>query len=194
MAKVQTVLLDFAGSGQLARTLVYYDWRSIHCVRQYVIPSDARTPAQLAQRARLTAALSAFHQLAMSRILYNAWCNYVRILLMAMTGYNALLQALMQTMSLSNPVSFPWRFTPTPPNCITIQTKNLHDLTPGTETGTFVLNYGPDPSNLNSSQHLTHTAPGLIISSTIGFPGQIVHWQLTKTTARTGIVVVLLPT
>lgn len=61
MAKLNAPLLSFSASGKIADALVYFAWKGINVVRQYVIPSNPKTAAQTTQRGYLTAAVAAIH-------------------------------------------------------------------------------------------------------------------------------------
>ncbi|MBA7587394.1 hypothetical protein ES708_29423 [subsurface metagenome] len=61
MAKVKGPLFSLGASGQLAKTLVYADWKGIDYVRQYVIPANPKTAEQQEQRGFFTAAIDAWH-------------------------------------------------------------------------------------------------------------------------------------
>lgn len=61
MAKVNAPLMSFGASGALAKALVYFPWKGIDCVRQYVIPSNPKTTKQTTQRTILSDAVDAIH-------------------------------------------------------------------------------------------------------------------------------------
>lgn len=61
MAKVVSPLFSFSASGALAKSLVYFPWKGIPCVRQWVVPSNPDTDAQKAQRGNLRAAADDIH-------------------------------------------------------------------------------------------------------------------------------------
>jgi len=61
MAKVKAPLLSFSASGQIAETLVYFTWKGLNAVRQYVIPSNPNTALQQTQRGYMTAAVAKVH-------------------------------------------------------------------------------------------------------------------------------------
>lgn len=50
MAGVTAPLLSFSGSGQIAKTQVYAQWKGIPYVRRYVIPSNPRSADQVLTR------------------------------------------------------------------------------------------------------------------------------------------------
>lgn len=61
MAKLKAPLLSLGASGKLAKTLVYFGWKGLNVVREYVVPSNPKTAAQLAQRAHITTMVDAIH-------------------------------------------------------------------------------------------------------------------------------------
>ena len=61
MAKLNAPLLSFAASGKLADALVYFAWKGINVVRQYVVPANPKTTLQTTQRGYLAAAVEAIH-------------------------------------------------------------------------------------------------------------------------------------
>lgn len=61
MAKVVSPLFSFSASGALAKSLVYFPWKGIPCVRQWVTPSNPNTDAQQTQRGNLRACVDDIH-------------------------------------------------------------------------------------------------------------------------------------
>lgn len=61
MAKLNAPLLSFSASGKLADALVYFGWKGLNVVRQYVVPSNPSTAAQVTQRGLLSNAVSRIH-------------------------------------------------------------------------------------------------------------------------------------
>ncbi|MBA7543492.1 hypothetical protein ES705_35823 [subsurface metagenome] len=61
MAKLKAPLMSLGASGKLADTLVFFPWKGINAVREYVIPSNPKTALQVAQRAHLTNAVGLVH-------------------------------------------------------------------------------------------------------------------------------------
>lgn len=61
MAKLKGPLFSLGATQQIAKTLVYFPWKGLNVVREYVIPSNPRTALQVAHRAHLTAAVAAIH-------------------------------------------------------------------------------------------------------------------------------------
>jgi len=61
MAKLKAPLFSFSASGKLADALVYFGWKGLNVVRQYVIPANPKSTAQTTQRGYVTAAVAAIH-------------------------------------------------------------------------------------------------------------------------------------
>ncbi|MBA7576224.1 hypothetical protein ES708_18063 [subsurface metagenome] len=61
MAKLKGPLFSLGASQQLGKALVYFSWRGLNVVREYVIPSNPKTTLQTTQRGYLTNAVTAIH-------------------------------------------------------------------------------------------------------------------------------------
>lgn len=61
MAKLKAPLLSFSASGKIADALVYFTWKGLEVVRQYVVPSNPKSTLQTTQRGYLTDAVAAIH-------------------------------------------------------------------------------------------------------------------------------------
>ncbi len=61
MAKLKAPLLSLGASGQLGKSLVYFPWKGLNVVREYIIPSNPQTSAQNTQRDYVRAAVTAIH-------------------------------------------------------------------------------------------------------------------------------------
>ncbi|MBA7591681.1 hypothetical protein ES708_33841 [subsurface metagenome] len=61
MAKLKGPLFSLGASQQLGKTLVYFAWKGLNVVREYVVPANPKTALQQAQRAHLTAAVAGIH-------------------------------------------------------------------------------------------------------------------------------------
>lgn len=61
MAKLKAPLLSLGASGQLGKALVYFGWKGLDVVREYVVPSNPQTALQQTQRGYVTAAVAAVH-------------------------------------------------------------------------------------------------------------------------------------
>ena len=61
MAKLNAPLLSFGASGKIADALVFFPWKGINAVRQFVVPANPKTTAQQTQRGYLADAVAAIH-------------------------------------------------------------------------------------------------------------------------------------
>jgi len=61
MAKLKGPLFSLGASQQLGKTLVYFGWKGLDVVREYVIPSNPRTTGQTTQRGYMTDAVAFIH-------------------------------------------------------------------------------------------------------------------------------------
>ncbi len=69
MAKLKAPLLSLGAAGQLGKTLVFFSWKGLNVVREYVVPSYSRTTPQATQRDYLKAAVADIHE-AMAHDIY----------------------------------------------------------------------------------------------------------------------------
>ncbi len=61
MAKLKGPLFSLGATQQLGKSLVYFGWKGLNVVREYVIPSNPRTVPQTTQRGYMTTAVAAVH-------------------------------------------------------------------------------------------------------------------------------------
>ena len=61
MAKLKAPLMSLGASGKLADTLVFFPWKGINAVREYVIPANPNTALQQTQRGILGDAVDLVH-------------------------------------------------------------------------------------------------------------------------------------
>ena len=61
MAKLKAPLFSFGASGKIADSLVYFPWKGLNAVREYVVPANPKTTAQTTQRGYLTNIVSRIH-------------------------------------------------------------------------------------------------------------------------------------
>lgn len=62
MAKLKAPLLSLGASGAIGKALVFFPWKGIDAVREYVVPSNPKTTAQNTQRDYLRKAVAAIHE------------------------------------------------------------------------------------------------------------------------------------
>jgi len=61
VAKLKAPLLSLGAAGAIGKSLVFFGWKGLDCVREYVIPANPKSTLQVAHRARLTTAVTAIH-------------------------------------------------------------------------------------------------------------------------------------
>lgn len=88
MAKVKGPLFSLSASGQLAKTLIYADWKGIDYAKQYVIPANPKTADQQEQRGFFTSAIEAWHVDGYTEDDVTAWNLYALAQKMAASGFN----------------------------------------------------------------------------------------------------------
>ncbi|GAI23270.1 unnamed protein product, partial [marine sediment metagenome] len=99
MAKVKAPLFGFGASGAIGKALVYFGWKGIDVVREYVVPVNPKSTKQVAQRNLLTAAVLEFHAAAYDDDDMTAWKLFASTFATPRTGFNAMTRAhLMQAL------------------------------------------------------------------------------------------------
>lgn len=61
MAKLKAPLMSLGASGQLGKALVFFPWKGLDVVREYIIPSNPKSTLQQAQRGYLRSAVIDIH-------------------------------------------------------------------------------------------------------------------------------------
>ena len=61
MAKLKAPLLSLGASGKLADALVFFPWKGLNVVREFVVPSNPKTSGQTTQRGYMTEMVGLIH-------------------------------------------------------------------------------------------------------------------------------------
>lgn len=61
MAKLKAPLMSLGASGAIGKALVFFGWKGLDVVREYVVPANPKTAAQVVQRGYLKDAVDAIH-------------------------------------------------------------------------------------------------------------------------------------
>ena len=61
MAKLKAPLMSLGASGALGKALVFFSWKGLNVVREYVIPANPKTALQTTQRGYLTEIVDKIH-------------------------------------------------------------------------------------------------------------------------------------
>ncbi|MGQ9847534.1 MAG: hypothetical protein ACUVQP_08560 [Bacteroidales bacterium] len=105
MAKVNMPLLGISATGQLGKSLVYFNWKGLNVVRRYIIPTNPRSGLQQTQRGYFSDAIEAFHNANFTVEDRQAWNTLASLSPSPMSGFNAFIQgyisALISEMSFT---------------------------------------------------------------------------------------------
>lgn len=87
MAKVTGPLLSFDARGKLGGAMVFSAWKGVGLVRQYVVPANPRTSAQVTQRTKFAQVVDRWHDLSGDD--RDAWNRAASLASSPMSGFNA---------------------------------------------------------------------------------------------------------
>ena len=73
MAKLKAPLFSFGARGQLGKALVFFPWKGLDCVREYVQPANPNTADQQTQRGYLGDAVDDWHGIGLDAADVTAW-------------------------------------------------------------------------------------------------------------------------
>lgn len=93
MAKVNAPLMSFGARGKLADTLVYFPWKGVECVRQYVKPANPNTADQQTQRGYFGDAVDDWHGIGLDAADVAAWNRAAAVEASPMSGFNSFVKA-----------------------------------------------------------------------------------------------------
>ncbi len=86
MAKVKHPLHSKGARGQLAKDVVFGEWKGIKYGKEYTVPSNPRTPDQVSQRSKFKRAVEVYRTLTQAQ--KDAWDAYAERRNAAMSGFN----------------------------------------------------------------------------------------------------------
>ena len=151
MAKLNAPLMSFAASGKIAKSLVYATWKGIDTVRQYVVPSNPKTPAQQAQRSLLTMAVNLWRASWLSQEIRESWNKLASTRGLAMSGFNLFTGQVTKLAAEDPDASIASGVKAVASNSLEVSFKNIDDGSAGDESGDFELLYGNSPDDLVGS-------------------------------------------
>ncbi|GAH95296.1 unnamed protein product [marine sediment metagenome] len=93
MAKLKAPLFSFGASGAIGKSLVYFGWKGIDVVREYVVPVNPKSTKQMTQRNLLTAAVKEFHDAGYDDDDITAWKLFASTFPTPRTAFNAMVRA-----------------------------------------------------------------------------------------------------
>ena len=88
MAIVTAPLFSFRASGQLAKSLVYQQWKGLQDVRSYTVPSNPQSAGQVTQRGYFSEAVDLWHDLGLDADDIVAWNRRANVAPSPRSGFN----------------------------------------------------------------------------------------------------------
>lgn len=102
MAKLKAPLMSLGARSQLGKALVFFPWKGIDAVREYVVPANPNTAAQATQRGYVTSAVTEWHGAAYNAADNGAWNRLAGIAAKIMSGFNRMVQEFVNEAILGN--------------------------------------------------------------------------------------------
>jgi hypothetical protein len=193
MAKLTAPLLSLGASGQIANTLVTFNWKGLNCVRKYVIPSNPSTAAQVDQRDAMTAIVSVWRNTFTNTLMRTAWNRLALLLPSVMSGFNAFTRNAVQVYNGDNDASFAQSAAAIAANKVEFVMKNLDDGATGDEAGNFEIWVGDAASSLLLSESVAIAGGKVTGTVDLGTAGDVKYLKLRKGGFdRSGIVQITL--
>lgn len=148
MAKISGPFLSISASGQIGKTLVATKWKGIKVQRQFVIPSNPRTPAQTAQRDRVSVITNAWRQFITPANVREAWNLMASIQSRPQSGFNWFTSNAVKNIKTDTNASYADFIRFDPGQIITVGMINVDDGAEGDEAGNFTILAGDSLNGL----------------------------------------------
>jgi hypothetical protein len=178
MAKVKLPLLGLEARGSLGKSIVYFPWKGINAVRQYVMPAQPRTQPQLDQRARLEAAVTEWHGASYNALDKAAWNRFAGLSATARSGFNRFVEEHVKQAILGN-----------------VWTRMHGAVMSGVSTTEFSVTVtkvaagaipklwlGPSPTNLIYNREFTDTGGGTWYATPTGLTADTLYYFTIRIT------------
>jgi len=177
--KIKGPLLSFRASKSVGRQITYRDTPSGPVASLYRPPTDPTSPAQIAQRARVGAAVAAWRyviqpaggsepwqRLAMSR--YSSW-----------SGYNHCLSSLIHTLTLHPDLSYVVDADPFAGWSIRWRLRDVISDRYAREAGDYQLFAGPSPTQMSFVENLSLVG-SCLFSSALATADTVIYASVSK--------------
>jgi len=188
MAKVTAPLLSFSASGKIADTLVAFSWKGISVMRQYVIPTNPNTAAQVTQRTLFTACVSAWRLYLTDTEIRTGWNKSALLNKKPMSGFNVAMASLIKMLAGDPDASYGESYAEQAGRLVTIAMKNMDDGAAGDEAGNFSLWAGTAPDALLFIEDIAIAGADIISTVALGDADDVIYFKLVKDGYdRTGI-------
>jgi len=179
MGKVRTPLLSFGASGKLANTLVYFSWKGLDVVREYVIPSNPKTAAQTTQRNLFSAMVASWRNYFTDSGMRADWNRSASASHTAQSGFNSAMSAMIKICSGDPDASFASASAPAAGNTVDFTLLNADDGAQGDEAGDFEVWVGDHATSLLNFETVA-IAVGVVSTSDLGDADDVKYVKLRK--------------
>jgi len=189
MAKVTAPFLSLGATGQFGKTLVASTWKGLNTMRQYVVPANPQTAAQVAQRALLTAAVYSFRNYFTATALRTAWNVSAALDSRPLSGANLAIGAMILLGATDPDASLVSAVTPGV-GTMNFAMQNMDHFAMGDEAGNFEVWAGYTKSSLRKLSEETIGAGAIISTSIFYATGTTIYMQIRKGGVnRSGVLV-----
>ena len=147
MAKVSGPLLSLSASGKFANTMVAALWKGIPYMRQYVVPANPKSTAQVAHRALFTASVLIWQTIKTVAAMATAWNLEALVAADTLSGFNSFIKNSLGIAKTDPDGSFISAFEDTA-GVASFDFINLDAGDTGDEAGDFSIWRGTTKSNL----------------------------------------------
>ena len=193
MARTNGPLFSLGASGKLANALVYGTWKGINTVRQYVVPANPQTAAQITQRAKISSAVNAWKNYFIEAAGRSAWNRIALLYPGAMSGFNAFTRNVVNFIATTPDASFVDVIVRSGGQTVAANTLNIDDGAVGDEAGDFEIWVGPTATGMTLNEEVAIAGGNIIGTNDLGDPGDIVYAKIRKDSIdRSGIFVLTL--
>jgi hypothetical protein len=176
MAKVVSPLMGIRASGQLGKTLVYFSWKGLNCVRTHVIPANPNTTDQQGARTKLGNAVDAFHAAGLTDDDIDGWRRFAGIAASPMTYFNRYVKSHIDAINNSET----WVSMNT--DATTSTTPTEIDFSIDAATGkSLSVRWGTSASYMPNSNALSESSGTYTYTATSQTTGAVIYYQFYQT-------------
>lgn len=149
MAKLTAPLLSLGATGKLASTLVFSTWKGLKTARQYVVPANPRTAAQLVQRGLFSAVVDFWRTSMVFQAIRDGWDKAASVSGKPQSGFNAFVSSSLTLSAIDPDASYCVQLNGGSGGLITSILENLDDGGVADEVGDFEVWGGVKASSLS---------------------------------------------
>lgn len=179
MAVVKAPLLSLGASGKLAGTIVFGTWKGRKVAREYVIPANPQTAAQVTQRGYFTDCVAQWRNYFTGATMRQAWNRSATAEGRVESGFNSAMRAMLGVIGTDPESSFASACVAAAGEIATWTVLNMDDGVAGDEAGNFEIWVGSSPDALLYLETAV-IAAGEIDSSDLGDVDDVKYVQLKK--------------